>query len=767
MSDRRVLESWKAIAAYLGRTEKTCRNWEHELGLPVHRLAESPKAHVFAYADELDRWKEEKLQAERARAAEVHGFRKFGLLVRRLRKPAVGIPAFLVLAGVSVSAVWFFGREARLSWATNELLPRIAELVEEEEYFAAFKLAQRAERYIGGRPGLQRAWPRLSSGISILTNPPGAMVSFKDYRSTGGEWESLGRTPLEKATVPFGFLRWKFELQGYATVELALDTQGTGSLPIQRLTLELHETAGAPGGMVWVPGGFLSPFYRLYTGANGTPRLNGYWIDRYEVTNRKFKRFVEAGGYANREFWKQPFIKDGKILPWEEAMKEFRDKTGSPGPAPWELGTYPEGQEDQPVGGVSWYEAAAYAEFAGKVLPTIHHWLMAANFSWRLQYLIPLSNFSGRGPARVGSFQGMSECGVYDMLGNVKEWCWNETGAARLILGGAWDDPAYMASVPFSKSPFDRGPDNGFRCVQPGPAQDAAPELWQPIVVPGRDYSREAPVDDRIFEVFRGLYARDKTDPEARLESRDGPTENWTREKITFNSGRGTQRMTGYLFLPKAGTPPFATVIYQPSGLAFSIPSSDNLGPEILNFLLVRGRAVFYPVFLSTYERRDDFNLNNFTRGGWRDHCFQWSQDLGASLDYLETRPEINKDQLAYYGYSWGGLVGPILLAVEPRIKAAILEAGGFMGGSDSLLLAPEADPFNFAPRVRVPILMLNGRYDISRRMEEGQDQLFRRLGTPPDNKFWKVYETDHHAPRLERIKEVTAFLDKYLGPAN
>ncbi len=56
MEERRVLDSWKEIAAYLGRSVKTCRRWEHELGLPVHRLEESPKARVFAYPDEVDQW---------------------------------------------------------------------------------------------------------------------------------------------------------------------------------------------------------------------------------------------------------------------------------------------------------------------------------------------------------------------------------------------------------------------------------------------------------------------------------------------------------------------------------------------------------------------------------------------------------------------------------------------------------------------------------------------------------------------------------------
>jgi tetratricopeptide (TPR) repeat protein/TolB-like protein len=69
MEGRHALEGWKAISVYLGRTGKTCRKWEQELGLPIHRLDDSASAHVFAYADELDRWKEEKLQAAKNQSA--------------------------------------------------------------------------------------------------------------------------------------------------------------------------------------------------------------------------------------------------------------------------------------------------------------------------------------------------------------------------------------------------------------------------------------------------------------------------------------------------------------------------------------------------------------------------------------------------------------------------------------------------------------------------------------------------------------------------
>jgi formylglycine-generating enzyme required for sulfatase activity len=78
---------------------------------------------------------------------------------------------------------------------------------------------------------------------------------------------------------------------------------------------------------------------------------------------------------------------------------------------------------------VSWYEAAAYAAFAGKSLPTVHHWYRAAGLS-RFDDILTLSNFSRKGPARVGSYDGLGSFGMYDMAGNVKEWCQRTTAAS-------------------------------------------------------------------------------------------------------------------------------------------------------------------------------------------------------------------------------------------------------------------------------------------------------------------------------------------------
>ena len=103
--------------------------------------------------------------------------------------------------------------------------------------------------------------------------------------------------------------------------------------------------------------------------------LSPYFIDRTEVTNAAFKEFVDAGGHVSRGARQQAFRQGDRVLDWKQAMALFVDTTGRPGPAGWELGRYAPGHEDYPVGGVSWFEAAAYAAFRGKELPTRYHWI--------------------------------------------------------------------------------------------------------------------------------------------------------------------------------------------------------------------------------------------------------------------------------------------------------------------------------------------------------------------------------------------------------
>ncbi len=90
----------------------------------------------------------------------------------------------------------------------------------------------------------------------------------------------------------------------------------------------------------------------------------------------------------------------------------------------------------------------AYAEFAGKSLPTVYEWNRAAGIGRVNSDVLQLSNFGGkaRGPSERSA--AMNPFGTFDMAGNVKEWTANAAGDTRYILGGAWDEPAYSFRDP-------------------------------------------------------------------------------------------------------------------------------------------------------------------------------------------------------------------------------------------------------------------------------------------------------------------------------
>lgn len=146
----------------------------------------------------------------------------------------------------------------------------------------------------------------------------------------------------------------------------------------------------------------------------------------------------------------------------------------------------------------------------------------------------------------------------------------------------------------------------------------------------------------------------------------------------------------------------------------------------------------------------------------YRDQVGRWSKDLGLSIDYLETRGDIDSRRLGYHGTSLGAAYGPLLAAIEGRLKVAVLELGGFYGAK----FAPEADPFYFAPRAKLPVLMINGRHDFRFPLETAQRPLFRALGPAEKDIRHVLFESGHViSDRAAVMKEALAWLDRYLGP--
>jgi dienelactone hydrolase len=139
----------------------------------------------------------------------------------------------------------------------------------------------------------------------------------------------------------------------------------------------------------------------------------------------------------------------------------------------------------------------------------------------------------------------------------------------------------------------------------------------------------------------------------------------------------------------------------------------------------------------------------------------QWSKDLGRTIDYLETRSDIDAGKVGFYGLSAGATAALPIVAVEPRIKAVVLLSGGLQ----SVRRPPEADPLNFAPHITVPTLMLNGADDFIFPLEDVAKPLFALLGTPSDRKHHAIHPGGHIPPLNELIRDVLGWFDQYLGP--
>ncbi len=741
-------------------------------------LAKKPENRYQA-ADEMLKELKQLLQSIVAPETVVFSFRRFFFRAKIL------VPGLLILCLLAPALIFYLKHQAKARWAREVALPEIERLIEANDVWRdlvpEYRLAEKAEAFIPHDPKLAELFAKCSLKINIRTEPAGAKIFMQEYSAPASAWTFLGVSPIAKIRLPIGIFRWKIKKEGYETV---LAASSTGKIDFDNpdmvvpfdIVRVLDKKGAIPQGMTRVMGA-----------ETAVGKLNDFYIDRNEVTNRQFKDFINQGGYRNQKYWQQKFVMDGKDLAWDEAVKRFVDQTGRPGPAGWQAGDYPEGQGDYPVSGISWYEAAAFAEFAGKSLPTGFHWGVAQGqytpmlqtqiFGGGALLIFKFSNFLGKGPVPVGSLMGITPYGAMDMAGNVREWCWNEAPKGRIIRGGAWGDATYMFCNLTQAPAMDRSAKNGVRCVLypdreriPDSAFQTIDKLGSPLFGEMVDINKETPVADSIFQVLKERFSYDKTDLRARVEAKE-ETPEWSLEKISFDAAYGSERVIAWLFLPKNAAPPYQTVIYMGAEVSLFDETSQTINDfwefsMFASFLVKNGRAVLFPIVKGFFERENDaptsINENFFHSSHYAEVVIQQVKDLKRSIDYLETRPDIDCRLLAYEGMSHGGAIAPVCLAVEERFKVSVLLAGGFrvlgMG-------RPEVNAINYVFRVKIPTLMLNGRYDVSFPFETSQKPMFDRLGTPAEHKKLLLYETDHIPPVNEIIRETLAWLDKYLGP--
>jgi formylglycine-generating enzyme required for sulfatase activity/dienelactone hydrolase len=677
------------------------------------------------------------------------------------------LAAAVVLLVALVAAGWFLIQRNRALQMQAEALPRLAQLAQESKTVEAFELATELERVAGPESVPEETWRSIARTVSVDSQPSGASVTVLPLGSEQEPWQ-LGVTPLEDIRVPRGPMRWRVEHEGFLEAEY-ISAYGAGK------PFVLLPEADRALDMVRVPGAEVSLWIMGTVAPEPVVELGPYLIGRHEVSNRQYAEFVEAGGYEREEFWKHPFRDGDTELEFAEAMEQFRDLTGRPGPAGWRVGSFADGEGDLPVGGISWYEAAAYAEFVGASLPSIYHWYYA-DTAGDLQTLpglyLPQSNFLSDGPRA-----GRDDCvtgshGAHDMAGNMREWIANPVEADRLTIGGGWSDPSYIYLFPERRSPFDRSPANGFRCVRYLEGGEPPPEATAALEPSGvRDYSVEQPVGDAIYAAYSRFFDAAPVALESRIESTGGSGDFWTKEKVSFAAGYGGERMIAWLYLPRDAEPPYQVVIQMGGAGTFYRRTSDTeasiFGWSYGEHILRSGRAVLLPLWKGSYERSSGFEPLGSPAAVFRQHVVWWVTELRRSVDYLQSRDDIDPQRIAYQGISYGAMWAPVFLAQEPRLKAGVVIVGGML--PMELVpdpMPPEIDPLHYASRVTAPVLMLNGRYDPIFTYEKSQLPLFRTLGTADADKRHITFPAGHSTSswRDGLIRESLDWLDRYLG---
>ena len=672
---------------------------------------------------------------------------------RNLLRPPV-LATIAILAAV-LAIVPGMGR--RRSERGQRQLARATALVDSARYVEAYEAFEQAEQALPGDSAVARLGAKVADIIAVTSEPAGAEVYAQRFGAPPDDSLELGQTPVSPRRLPRGDYRVRIEKDGFLPVVTPARVYGTrmqlnGFRTPDPLTIavRLVPADSTNAGMVFVPGGSYS-LAGSYMPVGVTARLDDYFIDRYEVSNAQYRAFVAKGSYPSG----------------------FRDRTGMPGPRSWSAQEYPRERDNYPVTDVSWTEASAFCASVGKRLPTIFEWEKAARnglaatsegvmMPWG--YVRPgtatnrLANFGSSGSAPVDAYPfGISTWGAYNMAGNVKEWTANPLQNGYGVTGGSWEDPIYLYPAYGALPATASSPSLGFRCARSQGRDQGAFRISIATRTP-----RYTPVSPAGFPALLQHYRYDNRPLDAQIVETT-VTPDWTRHKLRYVALEADSALA-YLYLPAQATPPFQTIIYVASSAAFAqvrtVPEEVEwtAGPNIR-----AGRAALAIVFQGMAERAygPGWERPATSSVRFRDVMVLHATELRRGLDYLATRGDIDMQRLAYMAVSWGAGSRLPLAAVDDRFRAVVLVGGGIDERLQPTL--PEALNINFAPYIRPPKLLVNGRNDEEHPWLTRGLPLWNLLREP--KQLVLVPDAGHVPPLEARVPAINKFLDQTLGP--
>jgi hypothetical protein len=621
-------------------------------------------------------------------------------------KPGKRRPIAVGVAAVVAAAVAWFAYDYRQSGIAAEAamaeLVVARELAAEDRFGEAYAALQRLLPVIGD----SEEFNTLLNDITVEIDPrianDDARISFRPYNVPDAEWVAVATRGGEKPRAPRGGLLLRIEKPGYDTREIAVANPGAmfrNSLPQddERVgfpipDIELYEVDEVPDDMVRIPSTDMPIYvtgFTVDTLGDQRYRISSFDIGRKEVTNREFKAFVDDDGYRNPAYWNGIRTVDGSEID-EATIASFTDTTGRPGPSYWELGSYPSGSADLPVGGISLYEAKAYARYRGMSLPTIHHWARAAfapmeGIDQIAPYVAHDSNFDRSGPVAANTEIGIGPWGTINMAGNAREWVWNTSGELGVALGGGWNNYDDIFQDVYTIDPLDRAPENGLRLMHTlGEPVDST--LLDPVVLNHEALTvQREPVSDETFEAMRFQYTHVNRAPDNVTINVVDENDTWVAEEVVLEYP-GDATLTVFVVSPANPVESLQPIIYMPhAGGVQNIPNRQLLEQmSIMNYVVQAGRAIVIPVYAGTAQRYverpdDEAAAADFDR---RIALARYA-DIANTIDYLQSREDVDGDAIGFLGLHVGDVPGD---------RASRKGVSAYVRGNTLLVVQPPDD---------------------------------------------------------------------------